>query len=45
MTEVNGLRDTDCRLLQSKNYEVFCGSQEYSNILHEIDVYEVTLEK
>jgi hypothetical protein len=34
--EVNGLRDTDCRLLQRELRSVFCGSQEYPNILHEI---------
>ena len=35
--EVNKLRDTDCRLLQSKNYEVFfTEAQKIPNILHEI---------
>lgn len=35
--EVNKLRDTDCRLLQSKNYEVFfTEAHKIPNILHEI---------
>ncbi len=35
--EVNKLRDGDCRLLQSKNYEVFfAGAGKIPNILHEI---------
>jgi putative hemolysin len=35
--EVNKLRDNDCRLLQSKNYEVFfAGAGKIPNILHEI---------
>ena len=37
ITEVNKLRDTDCRLLQSKNYEVFfTKAEKIPNILHEI---------
>ena len=37
VTEVNKLRDTDCRLLQSKNYEVFfTKADKIPNILHEI---------
>jgi putative hemolysin len=35
--EVNKLRDGDCRLLQSKNYEVFfAGAGKIPNVLHEI---------
>ncbi|MBP1225837.1 GNAT family N-acyltransferase [Flavobacterium sp. 1355] len=35
--EVNALRNSDCRLLQSKNYEVFFArAKEIPNILHEI---------
>jgi putative hemolysin len=35
--EVEALRDTDCRLLQSKNYEVFFAeAKNIPNILHEI---------
>lgn len=35
--EVEALRSTDCRLLQSKNYEVFlAGAKKIPNILHEI---------
>ncbi|PAM95895.1 glycerol acyltransferase [Flavobacterium sp. IR1] len=35
--EVNALRDGDCRLLQSKNYEVFFARAKFiPNILHEI---------
>ncbi|MDX6180836.1 lysophospholipid acyltransferase family protein [Flavobacterium sp. Fl-77] len=35
--EVNSLRNSDCRLLQSKNYEVFFASaKSVPNILHEI---------
>lgn len=35
--EVNKLRDKDCRLLQSKNYEVFfADAKAIPNILHEI---------
>jgi putative hemolysin len=35
--EVNTLRNSDCRLLQSKNYEVFFArAKEIPNILHEI---------
>ncbi|MBC7523826.1 MAG: lysophospholipid acyltransferase family protein [Flavobacterium sp.] len=37
LAEVNTLRKTDCRLLQSKNYEVFfTTASEIPNILHEI---------
>lgn len=37
INEVNHLRDTDCRLLQSKNYEVFFAeAKSIPNILHEI---------
>ncbi|GIZ07750.1 lysophospholipid acyltransferase family protein [Flavobacterium sp. UMI-01] len=37
ITEVTALRTTDCRLLQSKNYEVFfAGAESIPNILHEI---------
>ncbi|MGV1011114.1 MAG: GNAT family N-acyltransferase [Flavobacterium sp.] len=37
VNEVNKLRDTDCRLLQSKNYEVFfTKADKIPNILHEI---------
>jgi putative hemolysin len=37
VAEVNKLRDTDCRLLQSKNYEVFfTEAHKIPNILHEI---------
>lgn len=37
VAEVNKLRDTDCRLLQSKNYEVFfTEAEKIPNILHEI---------
>jgi putative hemolysin len=37
IAEVAALRKTDCRLLQSKNYEVFfAGAQSIPNILHEI---------
>jgi putative hemolysin len=35
--EINNLRDTDCRLLESKNYEVFfANAKEIPNVLHEI---------
>jgi putative hemolysin len=35
--EVNALRNSDCRLLQSKNYEVFFArAKEIPNVLHEI---------
>jgi len=35
--EVNALRSTDCRLLQSKNYEVFfTEANKIPNVLHEI---------
>ena len=35
--EIASLRDTDCRLLQSKNYEVFFASaNSIPNVLHEI---------
>jgi putative hemolysin len=37
VVEVNKLRDSDCRLLQSKNYEVFfTEANKIPNILHEI---------
>ncbi len=37
IAEVNKLRDTDCRLLQSKNYEVFfTEAPKIPNVLHEI---------
>ena len=37
ITEVNKLRDADCRLLQSKNYEVFfTKAEKIPNVLHEI---------
>ncbi|MBA0885074.1 GNAT family N-acyltransferase [Flavobacterium undicola] len=37
ISEVKALRDTDCRLLQSKNYEVFfAGANKIPNVLHEI---------
>ncbi|MGA9638713.1 GNAT family N-acyltransferase [Flavobacterium sp.] len=37
ISEVTALRDTDCRLLQSKNYEVFfAGADKIPNVLHEI---------
>jgi putative hemolysin len=37
IVEVNALRKTDCRLLQSKNYEVFFAEAgKIPNILHEI---------
>ncbi|HTG66888.1 MAG TPA: lysophospholipid acyltransferase family protein [Flavobacterium sp.] len=37
IAEVNALRDTDCRLLQSKNYEVFFAqANKIPNVLHEI---------
>lgn len=37
ISEVNALRDTDCRLLQSKNYEVFFAqADKIPNVLHEI---------
>ena len=37
ISEVEGLRKGDCRLLQSKNYEVFLGSaKQIPNILREI---------
>ena len=37
IAEVNALRNTDCRLLQSKNYEVFfAGAERIPSILHEI---------
>ena len=37
IAEVNKLRDTDCRLLQSKNYEVFfTEANKIPNVLHEI---------
>ena len=35
--EVNSLRENDCRLLQSKNYEVFFAkAKDIPNVLHEI---------
>ena len=35
--EINNLRDRDCRLLESKNYEVFfANAKEIPNVLHEI---------
>ncbi|WP_418264577.1 GNAT family N-acyltransferase [Flavobacterium faecale] len=37
VSEVSALRETDCRLLQSKNYEVFfAGADKIPNVLHEI---------
>jgi len=37
ITEINALRDNDCRLLESKNYEVFFAkAHEMPNLLHEI---------
>jgi hypothetical protein len=36
IAEVDALRNTDCRLLQSKNYEVFAEADKIPNILHEI---------
>ncbi|WP_395061776.1 GNAT family N-acyltransferase [Flavobacterium sp.] len=37
VAEVNKLRDSDCRLLQSKNYEVFfTEANKIPNVLHEI---------
>jgi len=37
ISEVNALRDTDCRLLQSKNYEVFFAeADKIPSVLHEI---------
>ena len=37
ITEVTALRSTDCRMLQSKNYEVFFASADkIQNVLHEI---------
>ena len=37
ITEVDALRSTDCRMLQSKNYEVFFASADkIPNVLHEI---------
>lgn len=37
VNEVNSLRNTDCRLLQSKNYEVFfTEANKIPNILHEL---------
>ena len=37
ITEVTALRSTDCRMLQSKNYEVFFASADkIPNVLHEI---------
>jgi putative hemolysin len=37
VAEVNKLRDSDCRLLQSKNYEVFfTEASKIPNVLHEI---------
>ncbi len=37
IAEVNAIRKADCRLLQSKNYEVFFAqAKEMPNILHEI---------
>jgi putative hemolysin len=37
IAEVDALRNSDCRLLQSKNYEVFFARAKYiPNILHEI---------
>lgn len=37
IVEVNSLRDSNCRLLQSKNYEVFFAkAKEIPNVLHEI---------
>jgi len=36
-TEINTLREKECRLLQSKNYEVFFASaKEVPNLIHEI---------
>jgi putative hemolysin len=35
--EINALRESDCRLLQSKNYEVFFAkAKDIPNVLHEI---------
>jgi putative hemolysin len=37
ITEINTLREKECRLLQSKNYEVFFASaKEIPNLIHEI---------
>ena len=37
IAEVNALRDNECRLLQSKNYEVFFAkAKDIPNVLHEI---------
>ncbi|MBF4492594.1 lysophospholipid acyltransferase family protein [Flavobacterium sp. JLP] len=37
IAEVDALRGSDCRLLQSKNYEVFfAGAKSIPNVLHEI---------
>jgi hypothetical protein len=37
ITEINALREKECRLLQSKNYEVFFASaKEIPNLIHEI---------
>jgi putative hemolysin len=37
ISEINSLREKDCRLLESKNYEVFFAkAEEMPNILHEI---------
>ncbi|MES2544586.1 MAG: lysophospholipid acyltransferase family protein [Bacteroidota bacterium] len=37
ISEVDSLRDTDCRLLQSKNYEVFFAEAcKIPNVLHEL---------
>jgi putative hemolysin len=37
ITEINRLRKKDCRLLESKNYEVFFAkAEEMPNVLHEI---------
>jgi hypothetical protein len=41
IAEVDALRNTDCRLLQSKNYEVFFAETD-TNILHEIGCREIT---
>ena len=37
LKEINNLRDKDCRLLESKNYEVFfANAKDIPNVLHEI---------
>jgi len=37
LREINNLRDKDCRLLESKNYEVFfANAKDIPNVLHEI---------